>query len=77
MHRSAALVLLLAAHACAPAIRPTEPGPIEPKRLSEFWEETILPLLKVFWEWATTPLGAAVTATIIGVILILRWLLKR
>jgi hypothetical protein len=45
--------------------------------LSEFWEETILPLLKVFWEWATTPLGAAVTATIIGVILILRWLLKR
>jgi hypothetical protein len=39
MHRSAALVLVLAAHACAPAIRPTEPGPLAPKRLSEFWED--------------------------------------
>ena len=40
MHRPAALVLLLlATHACAPAIRPTEPGPIGPGRLSEFWED--------------------------------------
>ena len=44
--------------------------------LSEFWEETILPLLKVFWEWATTPLGAAVTISIIGVIIVLRRVFK-
>lgn len=45
--------------------------------LSELWEETILPLLKVFWVWATTPLGATVTISALGVIIVLSRLFKR